>query len=103
MPSSSGTLALWTRASSTRPCVSTSRWRFLPSTFLAGSKPRSFPPTPVVFADWESTIPALGFVSLPSRHRSDTYEALLPTGLSSRKFFHQENRGKVTSPCGSSA
>jgi hypothetical protein len=36
--------------------------------FLAGSKPRSFPTTPVVLADyWESTIPALGFLSLPSR------------------------------------
>ena len=28
--------------------------------FLAGSKPRSVPPTPVVFTDWESTMPALG-------------------------------------------
>lgn len=35
--------------------------------------------------------------------RADTYEALLPTGLSSRKFFHQENRVKVTSPSGASA
>ena len=67
MPSSSGTLALWTRPSSSRPSVSTNRWRFLPSTFSAGSKPRSLPPTPVVFTDWECTIPALGFLSLPSR------------------------------------
>src|SRR5215211_4587661 len=51
MPSASGTLALCTLALSTKPSVSTSKWRFLPSTFLAGSKPRSFPPTPEVLAD----------------------------------------------------
>jgi hypothetical protein len=31
----------------------------VPSTFLAGSKPRSVPPTPVVLSVCESTIPAL--------------------------------------------
>src|SRR5215212_5653734 len=36
---------------STKPSVSTSKRRFLPFTFLAGSKPRSFPPTPVALAD----------------------------------------------------
>jgi non-heme chloroperoxidase len=35
MASRSVTLALWTLTSSTNPCVSTSRWRFLPFTFLA--------------------------------------------------------------------
>jgi hypothetical protein len=48
MPSRSVTLARWTLAMSTRPCVSTDRWRFLPLTFLAPSYPRSPPPTPVV-------------------------------------------------------
>jgi hypothetical protein len=42
----------------------------MPSTFLAGSKPRSWPPPPVVLSDWESTIAALGFGFLPRRHRS---------------------------------
>ena len=60
MPSRSWMLALWTLASSTNPCVSTRRWRFLPLTFLAPSYPRSVPPTPVVLTDWLSTIPALG-------------------------------------------
>ena len=69
MPSASGTLALWTRTFSTSPSVSTKRWRFLPWTFLAGSKPRSVPPTPVVLTDWESTIAALGSGFLPSRAR----------------------------------
>src|SRR5918994_489798 len=64
--------ALWTRAWSTRPSVSTSRWRFLPSTPLAGSKPRSLPPTPVVLTDWESTMAALGLGSLPSRARNSS-------------------------------
>ena len=64
--------AVCTRASSTRPSVSTSRWRLLPLTFFAGSKPRSFPPTPVVLTDWESTIAALGLGSLPSRTRKSS-------------------------------
>ncbi len=34
MPAWSGTFALWTRASSTRPSVSTSRYLFVPLTFL---------------------------------------------------------------------
>ena len=77
MPSWSGTLALCTRASSTKPSVSASRWRFLPSTFLAGSNPRSFPPTPVVLSDWESTIDALGLGSLPSRTRKSSRNSAL--------------------------
>ena len=36
MPSSSGTLALCTLALSTKPSVSRSKWRFLPSTFYGG-------------------------------------------------------------------
>src|SRR3954471_21859582 len=44
MPSASGTLALWTCTFITSPSVSTKRCRFLPSTCLAGSKPRSEPP-----------------------------------------------------------
>jgi site-specific DNA recombinase len=44
--------AVYGRALSTKPSVSTSKWRFLPSTLLlAGSKPRSVPPTPVVLTD----------------------------------------------------
>ena len=66
MPSWSGTLALWTFARSTRPSVSTSRWRFLPRTFLPPSYPRCSPPTAVVLADCESTMPALGSGSRPS-------------------------------------
>jgi uncharacterized protein YfaS (alpha-2-macroglobulin family) len=31
------TFALWTRTSSTNPCVSTSKWRFLPFTFFPPS------------------------------------------------------------------
>src|SRR5215212_9270662 len=61
--------AVYGRALSTKPSVSTRRWRFLPSTCLAGSKPRSLPPTPVVLTVWESTIAALGSGSLPSRAR----------------------------------
>ncbi len=38
MPSASGTLALWTRTPSTKPSVSTSRWRLLPSTYLGRVK-----------------------------------------------------------------
>ena len=49
--------------------MSTSKWRFLPSTSLAGSKSRSLPPTPVVLTDWESTMPALGSGFLHNRAR----------------------------------
>jgi hypothetical protein len=69
MLSASGTLALCTRTFISRPSVSTKRCRLLPSTFLAGSKPRSVPPTPVVLTDWESTIAALGSGFLSSRAR----------------------------------
>src|SRR5829696_5749612 len=44
----------------------------MPSTFFAGSKPRSVPPTPVVLVVWESTIPALGSGSLPRRTRKSS-------------------------------
>jgi hypothetical protein len=37
-----------------------------PLTFLPPSKPLCSPPTPLVFADWLSTIPALGSGSRPS-------------------------------------
>ena len=40
------------------------------SRILAGSKPRSFLPTPVVLIAWESAIPTLGCGFLPYRHRS---------------------------------
>ena len=66
MPSWSGTLALWTRASTSSPSVSTRMWRFLPRTFLPPSNPRCSPPTPVVFTDCASTMPALGSGSRPS-------------------------------------
>jgi hypothetical protein len=39
----------------------------VPLTFLAPSYPRSSPPTPVVFTDWLSTIPALGWGFLRRR------------------------------------
>jgi hypothetical protein len=59
--------AVWTLASITNPSVSTSRWRFLPRTFFPPSYPLCSPPTPVVLADWESVMPALGSGSLPER------------------------------------
>src|SRR5215210_3831800 len=59
-PSWSGTLALCTLALRTNPSVSTSRWRLRPRTFLPPSYPLCSPPTPLVLADWESTIPAVG-------------------------------------------
>jgi hypothetical protein len=37
IPSQSKTLAEWTFAFTTSPSVYTSRWRFLPFTFLSGS------------------------------------------------------------------
>ena len=49
----------------------------MPSTFLAGSKPRSSPPTPVVLADWESTMAALGCGFLPNRARKISRNAAL--------------------------
>src|SRR5215212_8572505 len=45
-------LAECTLALSTKPCVSTSKWRFLPFTFLPLSYPRCSPPTPVLLTDW---------------------------------------------------
>src|SRR5215217_570713 len=66
MPSWSGTFALCTLASTTRPSVSTSRCLFLPLTILPPSKPLCSPPTPVVLADCASTMPALGSGSRPS-------------------------------------
>jgi hypothetical protein len=77
MPSASGTLALWSCTFITSPSVSTKRCRFLPSTCLAGSKPRSEPPTPVVLTDWESTMAALGWGSLPNRARKASRNAAL--------------------------
>jgi len=49
----------------------------MPSTFLAGSKPRSSPLTPVVLADWESTMAALGCGFLPNRARKISRNAAL--------------------------
>ena len=63
-------LALWMRACSTNPCVSTRRCRLRPLTFLAPSYPRPSPPTPVVFSDWLSTTPALGSGSRLMRTRT---------------------------------
>src|SRR5215216_2740103 len=54
---------------STIPSVSTRRWRFLPLNFFAPSYPRT-PPTLVVFTDWVSRIPALGWGLRPVRTRS---------------------------------
>src|SRR5215217_5239262 len=59
-------LAACTLASSTKPCVSTSKWRFLPFTFLPPSYPRCSPPTPVLLTDRLSTIPAPGWGSRPT-------------------------------------
>ena len=42
---------MYGKALRTNPSVSTSRWRFLPLTFLAPSYPLSSPPTPVVLAE----------------------------------------------------
>src|SRR5215217_1329113 len=53
------------RALSTIPSVSTSKCRFLALSFFAPSYPRR-PPTLVVFTDWVSTIPALGWGSRPA-------------------------------------
>ncbi len=60
MPSWSGTLALWTFASTNSPSVSTRMCLLRPRTFLPPSKPLCSLPTPVVFTDCASTIPALG-------------------------------------------
>src|SRR5918998_1176210 len=64
--------ALWPRASSTNPWVSTRRrWRFLPLDLLGSySMPRPSPPTPVVLTDWLSTTPALGSGSRLIRTRT---------------------------------
>src|SRR5215211_7901323 len=76
-PSWSGTFALCTLTLSNKPSVSTSRCRFLPRTFLFPSYPRCSPPTPVVFVDWESAMPALGSGSLPKRLRTRSRNAPL--------------------------
>ena len=80
MPSWSGTLALCTLASTSSPSVSTRMWRLRPLTFLPPSKPLCSPPTPVVFTDWASTMPALGSGSRPSfrlkRRRSARFKCL---------------------------
>jgi len=54
-----------TLALSTIPSVSTSKCRFLPLNFFAPSYPRT-PPTLVVFTDWVSRMPALGWGSRPA-------------------------------------
>lgn len=46
-------------ASSTKPSVSSSRWRFFPFTFLPPPYPRCSP-TPVLLTYWLSTTPAVG-------------------------------------------
>src|SRR5215218_3325937 len=76
-PSWSGTFALCTLALRTKPSVSTKRCRFLPRTFLFPSYPRCSPPTPVLFEDWESAIPALGSEFLPKRLRTRSRNAAL--------------------------
>jgi hypothetical protein len=53
------------RALSIIPSVSTSKWRFVPLNFFAPSYPCT-PPTLVVFTDWVSRIPALGWGSRPA-------------------------------------
>src|SRR5215217_1951585 len=59
--------AVYGRALSTKPSVSTSRWRLLPRTFLLPSYPLCLLPTPKLLEDWESaTTPALGRGSCPS-------------------------------------
>ena len=79
--------AVRTRTSSTKPSVSTNRWRFLPATCLAGSKPRSLPPTPVVLTDCESTIPpALGLGFLPNRARRRSRSAALAGAPTYRRY-----------------
>jgi hypothetical protein len=47
------------RLESTKHSVSTMMCRLRPLTFLPPSKPRSSPPTALVFTDWPSTTPAL--------------------------------------------
>jgi membrane protein DedA with SNARE-associated domain len=76
-PSWSGIFALCTLAFSTRPSVSTSRWRFRPRTFLCPSYPLCSPPTPVVLMVCESAIPALGSGFLPERVRTTSRRAAL--------------------------
>ena len=44
-----------TRTAISKPMLSTTIWRFLPSTFLALSRPRCSPPE-VVSTDWLSTL-----------------------------------------------
>ncbi len=48
------------RALSTRPSVSTNRWRLRPFTSLPPSNPRASP-TPVILTDWLSVLPTLGW------------------------------------------
>ena len=51
----SSILAAVTRTAISKPMLSTTIWRFLPSTFLALSRPRCSPPE-VVSTDWLSTL-----------------------------------------------
>jgi len=98
MPSRSTTFALWTLASSTKHCVSTSRWRLRPLTFLAPSYPRSVPPTPVVLTDWLSTMPALGWGFLCRRTltRSRKAEYILSHVPSKRQRSESSSRQSST-------
>ncbi len=50
-------------------CVSVSRWRLRPFTFLPASNPRG-PPASVVFKLWLSTMPAVGEASRPACSRA---------------------------------
>src|SRR6266849_7910500 len=59
------------------PIVSTSLFRLRPLTFLPPSKPRSSPPTSVVFTLWLSRLAALGCASRPSAKRTGSRSAAL--------------------------
>jgi hypothetical protein len=48
-----------------------------PNLLVSYSMPLCSPPIPVVFADWESAIPALGSGSLPERARNRSRSAAL--------------------------
>jgi hypothetical protein len=90
-PSWSGTFALCTLTFRSKPSVSTSRWRFLPRTFLLPSYPRASPPTPVVLVVWESAMPGLDSGALPKRARNSLRRAALSRSKvpSLRHFLNQ--------------